>query len=209
MPDCVVIYDIASARSTLFIPPLRPSDVIWSGLPLGADEALGLFDIDDVKTTDELNAHLSSPAVADKSTVYALAHNVSDHVTFLPFDTVDFDQLMPAIEETRVVKDDFEVGLIRDANAITAEAHRAVLERVRTARNERELEAVFVERCMARGARNMAYHPIVASGRAGATLHYVSNYADLHGKNNILLDAGGELRCYASDVVRRTVHKQW
>ena len=72
----------------------------------------------------------------------------------------------------------------------------------RHATNERELEALFLKTCMERGCREQAYHSIVASGTAAATLHYVKNSAPLEGKLNILLDAGAEADCYASDITR-------
>jgi Xaa-Pro dipeptidase len=87
------------------------------------------------------------------------------------------------------------------ANEISTIAHTAVLKAVKTAKNERELEAIFLERCIANGCREQAYHSIVASGTAAATLHYVKNYEPLAGKLNLLLDAGGEYGCYASDIV--------
>jgi len=55
---------------------------------------------------------------------------------------------------------------------------------------------------MALGARNQAYHSIVASGRSGSTLHYVHNNQPTSNKHTILLDAGCEYDCYASDITR-------
>ena len=100
-----------------------------------------------------------------------------------------------------MVKDEYEIALTKKANAISTVAHTAVLAAVKKASNERELEALFLERCIANGAREQAYHSIVASGTAAATLHYVKNYEPLKGKLNVLLDAGAEYDCYASDIV--------
>ena len=99
------------------------------------------------------------------------------------------------------MKDEYEIALTRKANAISTIAHTAVLKAVKNAKNERELEGLFIERCIANGAREQAYHGIFASGEAAATLHYVKNYEPLEGKLNLLLDAGGEFNCYASDIV--------
>ena len=99
------------------------------------------------------------------------------------------------------MKDEYEIALTKKANAISTIAHTAVLKAVKKAKNERELEGLFLERCIANGAREQAYHGIFASGEAAATLHYVKNYEPLEGKLNLLLDAGGEFNCYASDIV--------
>jgi Xaa-Pro dipeptidase len=40
LPDCYLTYDMAADQLTLYIPPVDPEDVIWSGLPLSPDEAL-------------------------------------------------------------------------------------------------------------------------------------------------------------------------
>jgi len=207
LADCHVIHEIESAKTTLFIPPIDPESVIWSGLPLSAEEAKEKYDIDDVKYTTEVNAtlaHLGASPGADgrKSKVFAIGGQVSDHITFLEFDNKDFAVLKEAIDVSRVVKDEYELALMAKASVISSGAHRAVMERVRAASNETELEAVVLGSCVAAGAKNQSYHSVVASGRAAATLHYVSNHASLAGKLNLLLDAGAEWNCYAADITR-------
>ena len=141
-------------------------------------------------------------AASPNNNIWAIADQVSDHITFLNFGAKDLTLLKEAIEECRVVKDDYEVALIRQANAVSTIAHTTVLRAVKRATNERELEAIFLERCIANGCREQAYHSIVASGTSAATLHYQKNDQALKGKKNLLLDAGGEYCCYASDITR-------
>ncbi|KAI0971219.1 peptidase M24, structural domain-containing protein [Xylaria arbuscula] len=201
--DSAFIYDIETSKSTLFIPPVDPESVIWSGLPLSAEEALAKYDIDAVLPTTELNPILARLGGANSnSTVFAIAERVSNSVTFLEFGNKDFSVLAEAIDESRVVKDDYEIALIKKANDISGAAHRAVLENVRKAKNEYELEGVFVGNCVRQGAKKQAYPSIVASGRSAATLHYVHNNKDLSGKDLLLLDAGAEWSTYASDITR-------
>ncbi|KUJ19111.1 putative Xaa-Pro aminopeptidase pepP [Mollisia scopiformis] len=202
LPDAYYTYDINSAKSTLYIPPIDADSVIWSGLPLSEEEALSKYDVDAVLTTDQVNASLAHPRGSSPSSVWAIANQVSDHITFLEFSHKDFSLLKLAIEECRVVKDEYEIALTLHANAISTIAHTEVLRRVKRARNERELEAMFIERSIANGAREQAYHSIVASGTAAATLHYQKNSEGLEGKLNLLLDAGAEFGCYASDITR-------
>jgi Xaa-Pro dipeptidase len=190
-----------SSKTTLFIPPIDPEDVIWSGLPVSPEEAMQKYDVDEVKYTSDVNATLAHLG-PEKSTVYAIPNQVSDQVTFLAFDNTNFSILKEAIEVARVVKDEYELAMIAKANAISHKAHRAVLEKVKHAKNECELEAAFIGTCIAAGAPNQAYHSIVAAGRAAATLHYKHNNAPMAGKLNLLLDAGCEWDCYASDITR-------
>ncbi|KAF4119422.1 hypothetical protein GMORB2_4941 [Geosmithia morbida] len=201
--DCFFIYDIQSSKSTLFIPPIDPDDVIWSGLPLSIDEALAKYDVDDVRFTTDINKALSSFSTANPgSTVFSIDGQVSDHIDLSIFSKKNLSAVKEIINRSRVVKDEYEVALIRKANQISGWAHKAVVEKARTAKNESELEAAFLEKCVAHGAKEMAYHPILASGRAAATLHYVNNSAPLHGKINLLIDAGAEWENYSSDITR-------
>lgn len=163
--------------------------MIWSGLPLSTEEALSLYDVDAVLTTPSI-ASLSS------ASIYAIENQISTSIT-----ASDTTLLKLAIEECRAIKDIYEVALIKKANVISALAHTEALKRVKSVKNEREIEAVFLERCIANGCREQAYSSIVASGTAAATLHYVDNAKPLDGKLNLLLDAGGEYGLYAADIV--------
>lgn len=204
LADCHYMYDLDADKSTLFIPPIDPDSVIWSGLPVSVDEAKHRWDVDDVKYTSDVNATLAHVGSSKPkgSSVFAIANQVSDKVAFLEFDNKNFSILKEAIEVTRVVKDEYELAIMAKANEISSDGHKMVMQKVKHVQNERELEAVFLGHCIAKGARNQAYHSIVASGRAAATLHYVPNNADMAGKLNLLLDAGGEWDCYASDITR-------
>lgn len=203
LPDCYYTYDIASEKATLYIPPIDPESVIWSGLPLSVDEAVQQYDIDQASFTTDINASLAHLATSSSSkTVYAIPGQVSDHVTFLEFDTKNLDVLKEAIVYSRAIKTDYEIALIHKASDISSAGHKAVMQKVRLAKNEAELEAVFKGHCIAQGSKNVAYDVIAASGRAAATLHYVRNDQPLSGKQNLLLDAGCELDCYASDITR-------
>lgn len=152
-------------------------------------------------------AHVASEA-GGKLTVFAIADQVSPETTFLPFSETNLDVLKNAIGETRILKDDYEIALIRHANRISTKAHIAVLRAAKSAKNERELYATFLSTCIANGAEEQSYHPVVAGGTNGATLHYQKNDASLfdevtgNKKLNLLIDAGGEYRTYSSDITR-------
>ncbi|KAG8156458.1 hypothetical protein KVR01_013692 [Diaporthe batatas] len=202
LPDCHYTYDIASGQATLFVPPVDPESVVWSGLPLSPDDALQQYDVHHAALTTDVNATLARLAKDSAKTVFAIPGQVSDHITFLEFEDKNLAVLKEAIEYSRVVKSDYEVALIQKASDISSAAHRAVMEKVRHAHNETELEAVLLSHFVSRGSKNQAYSTIVASGRSAATLHYVRNDQPLAGKLNLLLDAGCEVACYASDITR-------
>ncbi|RYO43018.1 putative Xaa-Pro aminopeptidase [Alternaria arborescens] len=202
LPDSYLVYEIATDKLTLFIPPVEPDEVIWSGLPMSPEEAKAKYDIDECLTTKDVNSHLASQSESAQSTIYAIPEQVSDHVTFISYKEKEFKQLKTAIEYCRVTKSDYEIALIRKANVISTAAHEAVMKAASKAQNECELEAVFLKACVERNAKNQAYHSIVAAGEHAATLHYVNNAAPISDQNLLLLDAGCEVDCYASDITR-------
>lgn len=130
----------------------------------------------------------------------------------VPGTVVNNTLLKPAIDEARVKKGAYELALIERANEISAAAHNAVLRCAWRMQNEREARALFEAVCLANGATDQAYPGIYASGRSAATLHYVKNDASLVKATNpqgavekpqiLLVDAGCEFRCYASDITR-------
>ena len=178
---------------------------------MSPDEALKKYDVDVVLPTTEVNprlAHYGSSSEAVVKRVFAISEQVSRETTFVPFQETNFDFLRRAIEECRREKDEYEVALLRHANEVSTEGHVAVVKAAKSARNERELEAAFVSTCMRLGCPENSYHPVIASGTSAATLHYVSNDADLtdpatgEKKLNLLIDAGVESRTYAADITR-------
>jgi Xaa-Pro dipeptidase len=157
--------------------------------------------VDEVLTAETVNTFLVNQKHT-QSMIYAINNQVSDEITFLSFKEKDFALLKSAIDNCRAVKSSYELALISFANEVSTAAHVAVIKAAKQATNERELEALFLKVCMEQGCHEQAYHSIVASGTAAATLHYIKNNAPLAGKLNILLDAGAEASCYASDITR-------
>lgn len=202
LADSYLTYDIPSEKLTLFIPPIEPEEVIWSGLPMTVEEAKEKYDVDEVKTTKDVNSHLASTSTSAQSTIFAIPEQISDDITFLSYKQKSFDLLKLAIETCRITKSDYEVALLRKANAISTEGHIAVMKAGPQARNETELEAVFLKSCLERNAKNQSYHSIVAAGENGATLHYTPNDAPINNQTLLLLDAGCEWDNYCADITR-------
>lgn len=202
MTDCYLTYDMSKEKLTLYIPPIDADDVVWSGLPVSPEEAIKTYDVDAVYTTPDLNPHLASATQLSQSTIFAIQEQVSDHVTFLNFEKKEFATLKKAVEICRVIKDDYEIALIRRANDVSTAAHIAIMKAAKTAKNEMELDGLFLKECIDRGCREQAYHGIFASGINAATLHYVKNNEPLAGRQLVLVDAGAEDHCYAADITR-------
>ncbi|KAI5781179.1 putative Xaa-Pro aminopeptidase [Geopyxis carbonaria] len=200
LADSYVTYNLASKELTLYIPPIDADSVIWCGLPPTPADALSTYDVDAVRlTTPDLARDLSAASgtvFTYAPEVYPLTHSLS------PTASHNTSALKDAVCMARVTKTPYELALMRKANSITTTAFAAAASRISSAKNERELYAAFTERCISGGAPTQAYGGIFAAGTAAATLHYIPNNAPLAGKLNVLIDAGAEVDCYASDVTR-------
>jgi len=115
---------------------------------------------------------------------------------------IDSTSLQPAMDRARVRKTPYEIAQIRRANVVSGYAHRAVLEHLGQMTSERDVEAVFVATSIRAGAKSQAYAPIAGSGENASMLHYSSNDEEFGDRQLLVLDAGAEWGCYASDVTR-------
>ncbi|KAK7402635.1 hypothetical protein QQX98_011615 [Neonectria punicea] len=203
-PDCAVTYEMATDRLTLWIPYVEPRQVLWYGATPDAAEAMRRYNVDDVRYTAQLSKFLHGQ-LRPATTLYILhPDQVPPKLTDRPRGQthINYSKLRPAMDQARVVKTDYEVALIRRAALISSAAHRAVAERLLTMRNEQDIEAVLVAECTARGAHAQAYPIIAGAGVNASTLHYDSNDQPLEGKQLVVVDAGCEWQCYASDITR-------
>ncbi|KAM5353807.1 hypothetical protein ACJ41O_000457 [Fusarium nematophilum] len=202
-PDCAITYEIAHDRLTLWIPYVEPRQVLWYGATPDAAEAMRRYDVDDVRYTAQLPKFLHGH-LRPATTLYILHLDQAPKLADRPRGQtqINSSKLGPAMDQARVIKTDYEVALIRRAARISAAAHRAVAERILTMRNEQDVEAVLLAACTSRGAHAQAYPIIAGAGSNASTLHYDANNQPLEGKQLIVVDAGCEWQCYASDITR-------
>ncbi|KAI9814208.1 MAG: hypothetical protein M1827_003374 [Pycnora praestabilis] len=200
-PDCHLTYDIASSKLTLYIPPINPRTVVWLGRGPTIGESEERYDVDEVRLSTSMKEDLEDWIDRDRDgTVYILHPSQAPLVERLP--SFDVSSLQRAVDAARVRKSPHEVKLIRKANDISASAHRFVLRNLHKFDNEAQIEAAFLDKCVARDAKHQAYAPIAASGSNASILHYTKNDEPLKGRSLVCLDAGCEWDCYASDVTR-------
>jgi len=111
-------------------------------------------------------------------------------------------ELAVFLSEMRLIKDANEVKALQSAVAATRRGFEDVIARLRTAKNERELEGVFWTRARMDG-NDVGYSSIVASGSHACTLHWKQNDGVLRKGDLLLLDAGIEGHSlYTADITR-------
>ncbi|RKP31777.1 hypothetical protein METBISCDRAFT_13406 [Metschnikowia bicuspidata] len=201
IPSCHVLYVPETDRLTLFLPDFDVDDVMWSGLPLSREKALLKYDVDDVKYAADLEATLKEMH-GKVGTVLTTEINKWNAVV-ARFLTEKDDAFFLALDECRMIKDAYEIALMKHAAHITDNCHLAVMSAVPIETNETHIHAEFIYHALRQKAKHLLYDPICCAGPNCSTLHYVKNDDDIGAtKRSVLIDAGAEWSCYASDVTR-------
>lgn len=200
IPGSHVLYDAGADHLTLFLPNIDYDDVMWSGLPLLVEDALKKYDVDEVKYASELKHRVGKLADAGYKVYTTDLNKWNEPVqSFLTGDDEDF---FFALDESRLIKDWYELELMRHAAKITDKCHLAVMSATPIETNETHIHAEFMYHALRQGSKHQLYDPICCSGPNCSTLHYVKNDDDVANKSSVLIDAGAEWSCYACDVTR-------
>ncbi|GAA2027216.1 aminopeptidase P family protein [Pseudokineococcus marinus] len=174
-----------------------------------AEAELGLT-CRDVRDLDDLLAEGGAPlrVVADADP--ALTARVSALRTAAGTDPaaaeVADDELVVALSELRLVKDEHEVEQMRLAVAASASGFEDVVRSLPRAldhvRGERVVESAFAARAREDG-NGVGYETIAAAGEHACTLHWTRNDGPVRPGQLVLLDAGVEVdSLYTADVTR-------
>ena len=113
----------------------------------------------------------------------------------------EFVALGHLLHDLRLYKSRAELKLMRTAAALVVEAHLAALHVATPGRHEYEVEAELLRVMRSHGAVP-SFPPIVAAGANACVMHYQAKRAPLRAGDLLLIDAGVEWDCYASDVSR-------
>ncbi|HET9195289.1 MAG TPA: Xaa-Pro peptidase family protein [Vicinamibacterales bacterium] len=106
------------------------------------------------------------------------------------------------VEQARVIKDDGEVAILREAARRLTPVARAAFEMVRPGTTERAVAARIESAIREAGFERPAFDTIVASGPNAALPHYRAGDRVLERGDVVVLDFGGVLDGYCSDLTR-------
>ncbi|MBP8097715.1 MAG: aminopeptidase P N-terminal domain-containing protein [Arenimonas sp.] len=115
---------------------------------------------------------------------------------------LQFRDAWPLLSSMRMIKDESEIASVQRAIDVTIEAQKAAMQRVKTARNEYEIQATVEYTFRNLGACCWAFPSIAASGRNTTTLHYETNNDPITAGGLMLTDIGAEVDGYSADVTR-------
>lgn len=198
----------------LFCRERDPAKEVWNGPIVGQERAVSDYGADDAFPVDDVDEILPGLIEGRRKVFYTMGFDADfDHRVIgwvnqvrermrsgarAPAEYVSLEHLL---HEMRLIKARPEIELMRQAANISAEAHRHAMTMCRPGLYEYEIEAEF-QATFRRYGGWPAYPPIVGGGGNTCILHYIQNSAPLRAGDLLLIDAGVELECYASDVTR-------
>jgi Xaa-Pro aminopeptidase len=112
-----------------------------------------------------------------------------------------FVSLEHLLHDMRLYKSRSEIRVMRAAAKVACRAHQRAMQACQPGMHEYEIEAELLHEFRCAGMVP-AYSSIVGGGANGCVLHYIDNSAVLNDGELLLIDAGSEYDCYASDVTR-------
>ncbi|UFH49238.1 Xaa-Pro aminopeptidase [Pseudomonas sp. KNUC1026] len=199
----------------LFCRERDPERELWDGLRAGQDGAIERFGADDAFPITDIDDILPGLIEGRERVYTAMGSNPEfDRRLMEWINTIrakarlgaqppnEFVALDHLLHDMRLYKSAAEVKVMREAAAISARAHVRAMQAARPGLHEYSLEAELDYEFRRGGARMPAYGSIVAAGRNACILHYQENNAALKNGDLVLIDAGCEIDCYASDITR-------
>ncbi|MCX7172297.1 MAG: aminopeptidase P N-terminal domain-containing protein, partial [Proteobacteria bacterium] len=202
-------------RSILFCRDKDADKEVWNGFRWGPDAAREVFGCDEaysIKSFDDKLAELlaDQPALwfslgqepAWDTRIAAALNAVRAQVRAGKQAPEEIRDVRATLDSMRLIKDSSEIATMRRAAAISSAAHCRAMRATRPGRYEYEIEAELLHEFRNCGCQSPAYTSIVAGGANACILHYVANDQPLRAGELLLIDAGGELDNYASDITR-------
>ena len=102
----------------------------------------------------------------------------------------------------RGTKEDWEIALMRKAQAITDKAFSEVITRIRPGMTELELQAELIYCMYKNGGTGLAFDPIVVSGPNTSLPHGVAGERAIQPGDFVTMDFGASYMGYCSDMTR-------
>jgi Xaa-Pro aminopeptidase len=206
----------AENPSVLFVQPKDPAKEIWTGIrpgiagataDFGLDEALEWGALAETLTERLQGVHTLYYSVGQDSERDALvlgAIQSAKRAVRFNFKCLPDQFIQPGriLHEMRLFKGEEEESLLRNAAAITCEAHVEAMKMAAPGVNESELHALIDYTFRKRGGIGAGYTSIVGSGENACILHYIENNSALKAGDLVLIDAGCEFENYTADVTR-------
>lgn len=208
-PNAAALFDPQDGSVTLFLDERTPEDALWHGAVPGFAQIKRVLQVDAVEKRSELASLVKQKVGTRKVRTLAIADpRATAEACAISKEKLDFhkaakmgdEQLLLAIARLRNRKNAAELAEMRQAAAVTKEAHVLAMAKTRPGIFEQELVG-HVEGTFARHGCVPAYNTILSV--RGEVLHNHAHHNLLHDGDLVLLDAGAERKSgYCADVTR-------
>ncbi|MDR2011454.1 MAG: Xaa-Pro aminopeptidase [Rhodanobacter sp.] len=202
------------SEAILFCRERDPERERWDGRRMGTADAVDALGMDDAFPIDDIDDILPGLIEGRARVYYHFGRDTEFDLKLIGWvnrvraqirtgakPPHEFVALAHLLHDLRLYKSRGELRLMRKSAKIAAQAHRRAMRAARPGMNEHEVEAELLHTFRKHGAVP-SYEPIVAGGSNGCVLHYRANDAVLRDGDLLLIDAGAEYQCYASDITR-------
>ncbi|CAO3628451.1 unnamed protein product [Cunninghamella blakesleeana] len=185
-PDYHVLIHINTTQVSLITPTIVDDDYLWKCPPDKPSKLLKLYDVDKIIEESDL---YDQWMILQPSHIYTL--NTTD-LSMIPEQyhscIINNDSLGRLLDESRLIKFQWEIQVIRQVCYASSQAHIALMKHAYPGQPEFELVALFKWICARYGVSRQAYLPIVVSGKRTAVLHETRhNYSLPTNKNALVL----------------------
>ncbi len=119
--------------------------------------------------------------------------------------SVDLVPCEDMVEGLRIIKEDFEIEAIKRSIAITELALTEILDGLVPGMSEKDVAWSIEREIRERGADEISFSPIVASGKNSALPHAMPTNRKIKIGEPILFDLGSRLDGYCSDMTRTVI----
>tara|TARA_B000000475_G_scaffold268849_1_gene261936 strand:+ start:1224 stop:2519 length:1296 start_codon:yes stop_codon:yes gene_type:complete len=209
----VLTDDSQTTKSIAFVPEKDKLKEIWDGYRAGPEGAVKDHGFDEAFNNSEINDQLPELLKGRDRVFYPVGKNAGLDQNIIEWiktakskdrhsSAIDIADASSKVGNQRLIKDAYEIDLMKKACRISAESHVEAMKFVKPGMTEQEMEAFYLYEFAKRGGRFSAYTPIVAGGENACVLHYVENSKPLLDGDLLLVDAGCEYDFYASDITR-------
>jgi Xaa-Pro aminopeptidase len=118
------------------------------------------------------------------------------------FSKANLYSIQPILSESRLIKQDGELELLKKACDISIEGHLAAMKFTKPGIYEYQVAAEMEKTFYHLGAERLGYNSIVAGGDNACILHYATNREELLEGQLLLIDAAAEYGMYSADITR-------
>ena len=200
----------------LFILPYDEKLALWVGGRLSKEEASEISDVKDIRDYNDFDSFIDSildyyrglqdikiylDIFVDEDGNPSKSSNYGKEL-IKKYPHLMIKDSFPFTTRMRLIKDEYEITCIKQANAITKQGVLAMMKSIKPGLNEMSMEGVFTFTLNQNVCNEFAFKTIAASGPRATTLHYSNNNQVMKDGELFLQDLGATFKHYCADVTR-------